>query len=312
MATFGPIAVAVIAVDMPFYRGRSRSYGRRRRYNRRRPAASTAVPRTTLAPRHQYLKLRTSFHLFTDPSVTAFYGCVLNLDNPSVPVQNLNAAVVGTPLVASPSLVNDRVALGYSEYGQIFKKFLVHGCKVVCHIDLENTQASNTAFNSSSCIWLPRIDNSTVTTGYQQVARLPMSFQNVVTFSRPTTVKRYFSTSKIQGRSVKLFNEYYYPWDLPVSSPTNGSTLQMYTEQIELGIRMNFRFTMTYYLSALEVKSDFSDPAAMAAVVKATLPGPGLSADRDPTHASFVDDSLSGVPLSTDHMRKLGVTRRRD
>lgn len=299
---------------MPFYRPR-RSFGRRRRYARRRPAASTAVPRTTLAPRHQYLKLRTSFQLLTNEAVAnGFYGVVLNLDNPSTPVRNTNPipAGAGTPIIASPAIDTDRIALGYAEYGQIFRKFLVHGCKVVCHIDLENTLSTNTAHNSASCIWIPRIDASAPALGYQQTARLPLAQQQVVTFARPTTLRRYYSCSKVQGRSVKLFNEYYYPWDLPMSAGGNASTLQMYTEGIELGVRMNFRFIMTYYMSALEVKSEFSDASAMAAVVKATLPGAGYQADRDPTHATFVEDSLSGVPLSTENMKKLGVTRRRD
>lgn len=296
---------------MPLYRAR-RSYGRRRRYNRRRPSTSASVPRSTLAPRHQYLKLRTSFSLQSNPAALGNYGVILSLDNPSDSIKALNVAVnlPTAAMVVTPGSSLNRVALGYAEYGQIFSRYLVHGCKVSATVALEPT-ASSVNNSSAAFIMVPRIDTVPIATEYEMTARLPLTTQHIATFSRPAYIKKYFSCSKIQGRSVKLFNEYYYPWTLPEGT-SGQSSLAIYTEALEAGTRMVFRFQMTYYMSAIEVKSQFSSATAFAAAEKASLPGAGPTYISDPTHADFVSESNSGVPLSTENMRKLGVTRRRD
>lgn len=298
---------------MPYYKGR-RSYGKRRRYGRRsrRPAASTAVPRTTLAPRHQYLKLRTSFAISTNATVTGHYGFILSTDNVGNPVKGLDTYPVApsAAAAANPPATNDRIALGYAEYGNIFRKFLVHGCKLQATVAYQGS--SDGVNNACSFVMVPRIDQTNITSNFFETSRLPLATQHVLTYARPLYLKRYFSNTKIQGRSVKLFNEYYYPWTLPVNTTDGQSSVHFQTEEVEIGSTLTFRFVLTYYVSALEIKSQFSSVAAAEAVVKATLPGAGYSADQDPTHADFVQDSVTGVPLSTVNMRKLGVTRRRD
>ena len=294
---------------MPFYRGGRRSYGRRRRYARRRPATSASVPRTTFAPRHQYLKLRTAFTITSDPASSLGIGNFFPLENPSRPQGGVLTGY--QPLITySPNNQEQLSCLGYAEYGQIFRRFLVHGVKFRCHCQLTNTASSNPANGSVQVTFVPRIDSTVISLAWQAIPRLPMAASMVTTFQRPAVFQRYYSLSKVQGRSVKLFDQYYHDWELPYATFLSGTSLQMYTEPIEAtNTRLDLRITMTYYISALDVKSDISG-AAMAVAAAVSEAGPGPEPLRDPEHAEFMNASTTGVPLSKNSLQKLGVTRR--
>lgn len=293
---------------MPFYRGGRRSYGRRRRYGRRRPPTSAAVPRTTFAPRHQYLKLRTSFTVTSDDTVNLPINMWYNLENPSAPHGGL---LTGSQVFTySPNTVPELACLGYAEYGNIFRRYLVHGVKFRAHCQLTNVASSNPSNGSVMLTFVPRIDNLPISLQSTSIPRLPLAASVVTTFQRPAVFQRYYSLSKIQGRSVKLFDQYYHDWTLPTASAA-GTSLMLYTERIETNTRLDLRITMTFYISALDVKSDIS-AAAAALVQQLAEPGPGPEPVRDPEHAEFMNASDTGVPMTKHSLQKLGVTRRRD
>lgn len=246
-----------------------RRYGRRRRYSRRRRAvASRAVPRTTFAPRHQYLKLRMSV---AGTSV----GNGINDANLRFTLDRMKKNFYETGQFAKESL-QPLYPLGYTEYGSIFSQYVVHGVK----FDITFSCLSSTTSGFSVTVGyayhtVPAIVDPAefpgTAAGY---ASYPLGGLFVVTHARPYRFKRYMSNSKIAGRKVNLFNNYIKDWETGTVTNPSELMLDMRVPVHPSGTIVNCQGTMTFYVSAVSVKEDIGLPGAFAAVSELTEPGP--------------------------------------
>lgn len=256
---------------MPYRRRRSMGYGRRRRFGRRRPSTGRSVPRTTLAPRHQYLKLRAAVNVdYTgDGTQPIRFGMPLDIMK----------GLVFSVLPINASNTSDVAPLGHTEYGNIFSKYVVHGVKFNLRFIFRFAPVNDgtRAYNIGICA------STTPDGGYKSgsaasLAAFPLGSMLTVTRDRPGYYKRYWSCSKVAGRSVSNFSDYIRLWEdsADPDDVTNhvNPKLVLTVRSSTVGINdiLLTTGTVTYYVSAVAVKEDISALGA-AAVNALTEPG---------------------------------------
>lgn len=278
-----------------------RSFGRRRRYGRRRPRranAGRAVPRTTLAPRHQYLKLKSSFVIEAQaPAATVRQvGFQLGLDSPPDCVRQL----FRTQLKSGEDTALPR---GWTEYGNIFDQYVVHGCKL--RISVSRSVAS-TAVQDTSIGFAARAQSNNVdaTTYQSSLASLPMGGRVFKPNDRAVVIKRYYNMSRIQGRAVTKFNDYFKQW----SDATATSWFSLVTTQ-QLDTYNDywyFNIDIVWYVSATAVKVETGVAAATVDLLANRADVSQLGEPETPLAADHQRGVNTGVVM---HKQNLGLKR---
>lgn len=273
-----------------------RRFGRRRRYaRRRRVATSRSVPRTTLAPRHQYLKLRMSIDMNytgTATPVPVRVGICLNRVRNSLTTYTPNPGVNNFSSVAP---------LGWTEYGNIFAKYVVHGVKFNLRHRYRIAKAENGYFqqNLIAGYALHTTQDGTIISNQSpsQLAAYPLGGFLYASAGRMGHLKRYVSNSKIAGRPVAQYSDYIHDWDgtLGTTPPAPNKLLMSFcTENIPINDTWAMEGTITFYVSAVAIKENITAGQAMA-VNALTDPGVPIG---EPSKADALDHEVllsSGV-----------------
>jgi len=285
---------------------RRRGFGGRRRFVRRRPNAARAVPRTTLAPRHQFLKLKGAANMFCiQYSSTSFNF------SPFVAISLSSVAdwlfsTVTTPVV-TPSAGAWYGAftnlLGFGAYSNLFQEYVLNAAKIRVSYQVKLTQPVNTAvailstegINYPPCTlyrsYAP-FDESDFPSEVTEWAAMPFGRQVMMVNDRPVVDKVYVNCNRLWGTRIRNRDRYVRAWaderaDVPadarayymarVGMPINGSSgnYQGYTIAVSIQV--------VYYLTAQAVYSKFAAPSfAEASMLASAVSGPPLG-DSVPT-----------------------------
>jgi len=263
-----------------YRRSSRRSFGRRRRYGRRRPSTGRSVPRTTFAPRHQYLKLRMDVDT-TAVGSGAQLGYLFVCDR----MQESFLNPIQFPAVTTT------FPLGYTEYGNLFSKYIVHGVKLNLWLRYRSGSANkNTLGVGDAYSTLDGTSTPASLVGSAEgIAAYPLGRFGVVTPERPYRIRRYMNNSKVAGVDVRKFDRFTKLWQLTSTDANTcfvGWTLK--TDSLPTGDSVTFCGTVTYYVSAVAIQQTIGGAAAAAALVEMT----------DPLKEDFGEPR---APLQTDH-----------
>lgn len=283
---------------MPYgYRRRGGRFGRRYRSRRRsfrgrrRPNVGRAVLRgTTLAPRHQLLKLKSSFSAqFTAPTSQAYSGaamCIF-LQNPANPFRDLP---VGAPLAP---LVQDgpTYARGWNAYKNLFTQYCVAGVK----IDL----AAQVNYDGLTHLFelitlqnpLAQTDPPALPAALNEWSSLPTGTRQVISHSSgyPCRFKRYINMNRLFGEVVKKHDKYVHLWPLASLNPggsdwLNGTFTAAIRDNSSSTAAYNLRCTisvrLTWYIHAMSVNTEID------------VNGPSAFMLKEMTEPTFVEDLL--------------------
>lgn len=269
---------------MPYRRGYRRGYGRRRRYGRRsrRPNAGRAVPRTSFAPRHQYLKLKSAFQLVAPAQgvgVDTYYR--IRLNNAYEPQQ--------TFAPAGWTWNGDHAPLGWNAYGSLFQRYVVHGVKVTMMPQLE-LATTKEQFNINSTItWAVTTDGGTSQVD-NNLRRMPISGLIQVTPGSNRVWKRYFNMNRIMGQPVVKYDRYYLDWGDTVA----GEAFLTFDVNGDIRFTNFLWITMVWYISAVSSNARAGDPAAFSGIKAMTVPFTG-GEQPDPVSADIREAINTGV-----------------
>lgn len=290
---------------MPRYYGRRRRYSRRRYgTRRRRPNAARATQRLTLAPRHQYLKLKwnwTGKPVYG--GVNDEYSHCWGLQTPFDPTRAASAgSFAGTQ-------GNQNSVLGWTQYQQLFSKYVVHGVKI------KMVMASNSVRTSDGSYQFQVITNVSpedcgfdgaggiIASLFSDMKARPYARSFIMNGDRPVVDKRYINMNRLFGEVVRKHDRYVHDWEDSGTTPVGNSRpgeYRMYmvdTANYQHGTGWPaINITMTYYISALYVKSDFLPPLAAALVADASAPLKMQVGDRtDPVAQEMREGLTTGV-----------------
>lgn len=247
---------------------RSRHYGRRRR-----PSAARAVSRVTLAPRHQFLKLKCAMQ-FTN---TAFSNdkCIFRfaLQHPAFLTQQ-STGVTPTEYGYKTFMLSGQFpfARGWDAYRHLFQQYCVHAVKIRGRL----TASALNGVHVSTMVHPGLMTTSTNWVGGGEVGGLPLGGQSALCDDSAHTIKRYVNMNKLFGESVKKHDRYIHAWDQAGTVP--GGTdeywrgffqVTMTPFQTMFGITpTNFYvmgvFTVTFYISAITVNTNVAPDTLMA------------------------------------------------
>lgn len=285
---------------MPYRRVRRR-YGGRRRYRRRSYPASRAVPRTTYAPRHQYLKLRMPVNFRAQGAVGGTTDATFRI------LLDKMSNGIGRTLWNAPS--TDTYPLGYNEYRSIFSKYIIHGLKI--NLTLSWYIATNDTF-TRNVGWayhtVPMGTNPSILTGTAaSLGAYPLGGTAMMSPMRPVRIKRYMNNSRVAGVDVRKFDRFTKLWVAPDDS-TNNCYLSWscIVDDVPENNTIQCTGTVTYYVSAIAIKEDIGQEAALAvdALTEAHVPEFG-----EPTEPTIDHESAlrSGVAQNKRTLSSLGL-----
>lgn len=283
---------------MPYRRSsRRRSYGRRRRYARRvrRPNAGRAVPRTTFAPRHQYLKLRTAFTLVApSPGTGTDTWFQLRLDNAYEP--EANSAPAGWVWNGS------HAPLGWNAYGSLFQRYVIHGVKVTV-LPLVDLASGSTSVNLNQIInWAVTTESGPTELG-NGLRQMPISgFLQTTSTGRNPIFKRYFNLNRIMGQRVAMHDRYYRAW----GDTTSGEAFIRFQVDGDIRLTNRLTFVMQWYISAVASNARAGDPAAFAALQSMTVPFYG-GEQPDPLSEAVRQGINTGVTTNKRALSEAGL-----
>lgn len=258
-----------------FYRRRSfrrnrggMRYGGRR--NRARPSASRATPRTTLAPRHQYVKLKyNGYFKNTNAAVSTSLVC-FSLQRPYGPFEP-------TPSV-NETVIQNSEARGYTAYSTLFGKYVVHGVKIVL-------QCTNAAALPGAMFVLthPTSAVNAATINSYTYASYPMGHTLPPSGNGEDFIchyKRYVNMNRVFGEIVKKHDSYVHVMD---STDTTNNGLGSFCVAIDTNTsgthNWKLAVVMTFYMSLLFVNSEVTAPSVQAQVIALSdpiTPGTGV------------------------------------
>lgn len=278
--------------------GRRRRFGTRsRRYGRRRrPSAARAVPRSSLAPRQQYLKLK---------SVTQLTCMLRSRDGENqadaIPIELglLYSNINYSPFAATPTQTPGNwmgtvpaEPLGYSAYKNLFQEYVMNAVKLRVQVNV-NPPYGTVWYNSSGPAYGPAVvANATYARTYApfadsefsndltEWAAMPNGRMSLLSAGNTFRDKMYISMNKLWGTRVKNRDRFVRNWadtlgDIPADALANC----MLSVWIPIGIAdgtgggsnmTNTTWTVsctiqqTFYLTAQAVMSFYTPPAAMA------------------------------------------------
>lgn len=273
---------------MPYRRryASRRRYGGRRMYRRsRRPniARSTLKGRLTMAPRHQYLKLKRVLSFNEDNSVApaaqdqAWVNLWLQAPNYYTTYTTTNYAADYT-----------FIPVGWEAYNNLFTKFVVAGVKIkmtFCSVGY-NRNASSAKHDTSFYVAINRsaFDIATVPAQIHEVEGGPYGEVHSVTPDKPLTLKRYVNMNSLFGEVVKKHDAYVHNW-ASVAAPTTPATsaqdpgifqIVMVSAGKLTGAQRDYfpsvRVQMTYFVHAIS-SNTFGDATALALAKANTVAG---------------------------------------
>lgn len=290
-------------------------YGsRRRRYSRRRygnVSRATLKGRLTLAPRHQYLKLKRVF-TFRDATIGVgpTPGNATQLGTIKIPLQLPGQS---TTLLGQYSDISSmQEANGWSAYQNLFQRYVIAGVKVkISGVADPYEWATPTSVASSYNVAVTRsafaYDVAGTPGSFDQAAISPYGVSGVITRDRPLLIKQYINMNSLFGEVVKKHDQYVHDWDATaVSDPTTKlGTLFICAATVHAlsGINRDwmpgFVVTCVYYIHALQVQP-LGAGAAQLAMLKA-VSEPGGYLGEEPNTSAFTVKAKEGhhpVPSS--------------
>lgn len=246
---------------MPYRRMSRRSYGRRRRYARRtrRPNAARAVPRTTFAPRHQYLKLKSAWTYFQSSGLQAKAPLLFRLDNAYQPVDN----AAGWTIEATQD------PLGWEAYSNLFSRYVVHGSKWTIRGSYQMVTNSTASYNAN-WNWAVQTDNTNAAANNDVLRSMPIGGSVFVSDQKPGFLKRYFNQNRVMGLAVTKYDRFFHEW-FDVSNANSHSWLRFVPETSAYANTI-LNITVTWYVSAVSSNAVAGDPAAVMALKQFTEP----------------------------------------
>lgn len=296
---------------MPYRYKRRRGSRYGRRYRRRRPNAARATIRGTLAPRHQYLKLKYCQYITdnagTNPLRTLSRQFVFGIQQPSRPYRN---TIVPQPTDLKEQFPSSS-CLGWDKYGTIFSRYCVHGVKIKVHV---TTQSNATdAWNVLDTV-VPEGNTSTAYTLSDIVAR-PYTRHFILNANRTLTFKRYINNNLVFGEVVKKHDRYVLDWPASgaIASGSNPGSyvINMLDTDQNTGTTSQspqFNITMTYYISALSINADPGVSAAMLKTISDPVNPDTLIGDQpEPNSAAWQTAQGTGVAQSKKNLSQLSA-----
>lgn len=272
---------------MPYgYRRRGGRFGRRYRSRRRsfrgrrRPSASRAVLRgTTLAPRHQLLKLRTAFNVTADETITAAYegfAFMLFLQDPSNPFRAISGPLFGIPVTDGPTF-----ARGWNAYKNLFNEYCVAGAKVELQATVDRVVATTNNQSFELLTLANPLSNLTASlvAPLNEWTSLPLGTRQSVSknIGYNTRFKRYYNMNRMFGEIVKKHDKYVHEWPTSGSSPTgsdftSGSLNVALHNASATGNSYSFTATInvkiTWYIHAMSVNTEITPSGPSMAFLK--------------------------------------------
>lgn len=290
---------------MPRYYGRRRRYSRRRfGMRRRRPNAARATQRLTLAPRHQYLKLKWNW--VGRPTYVGSndeYSHAWGLQTPFDPTRAASAATW------AGGAGNMSSVLGWTQYQQLFSKYVVHGVKIKLILSSNAIRNTDQSYNFQILTNVSPEDcgfdgpgGLTASIFADQRAR-PYARSTIMNGDRQFVDKRYVNMNRLFGEVVRKHDRYVHDWEDAGTTAVGNSRPGEYRLFMQDGAGVAhgngfpvINITMTYYISALYVKSDFLPPLAAALVADASAPLKMQIGDRtDPVAQEMREGLTTGV-----------------
>jgi hypothetical protein len=257
-------------------------YGRRYKFRRRRrsrPSAGRAVPRTTLAPRHQYLKLRATYAIdFAQSSLVDDHHSVQFALQ--MPYSSLWSASYTTVNPYSVFLRGSDAPLGWTSYQSLFSQYCVHGVKVVTKFQCQHADTCMYSIVEPDAVSTTR--NSAPDHPYAPAnLSRPGTKVTVGNQSQNWTDKRYINLNRLFGLSVKKHDAFIHGWkDAGSSDYSYDLRKGLYqigffriNPQKNDGLSFgNATVTLVYYLSAVNVRAEFLTTTEAAAVKAVSNP----------------------------------------
>lgn len=277
---------------------RRRFSGRRRYSRRRRPSVSRAVlpRRLTMAPRHQYLKLKRQV-VFIDstnlsvgalsPVTSGGFAFALQLPGSQLADGTANSWLRFSRYTSifDPSTE----ALGWTAYGSLFSKYVVAGVKIkITCSSVPYNQAASTwnleNFTGATTFSAYNLGDALSPTTYQDVVASPLGrVHGVLGRSKPLVIKRYISLNSLFGEIVKKHDSYVHQWTAtPATDPTTLAghfRLRWLQGGVSTGpgVTMDALPTCTaeivYYIHALWTNTKAVSPEAFAQLKNLSVAG---------------------------------------
>lgn len=190
--------------------------------------------------------------------------------------------------------------LGYTEYGNIFSKYIIHGVKlnwifryVQSTINSNHTVSIGVAFHTANGTTTP----SSLSGSAPAIATYPLGSIGVLTPDRPYRFKRYAANSKVSGVDVRKFDRFTKLW---VAAPDPNPIwlgLTCRTSLLPNGDSIQLLGSATWYVSAIAIKEqigtdptlvnmtvplkeDFGEPATPGVIDHGTLLSTGVAQNK--------------------------------
>jgi len=200
--------------------------------------------------------------------------------------------------------------LGYTEYGNIFAKYIIHGVKLKWTLRFTSTTPTHSStfgmcYHTSDGTAAP----TSVAGAPPLLAAYPLGSMGTVAPNKPYYIKRYMPNSKIAGVDVRKFDRFTKLW---MAAPDVNPIYQGFTCTMSLGgVSDNYQLagTTTWYVSAVAIKESIgTDPAAAAALKNMTVP---LTEDfGEPATPGVIDHQnllKSGVAQSKRSLQQMNM-----
>lgn len=294
---------------------RRRMYGsRRRRYSRRRygnVSRATLKGRLTLAPRHQYLKLKRVY-TFRDATIGVgpTPGNATQLGTIMIPLQLPGQSTTILGQYADVSSMQE--ANGWSAYQNLFQRYVIAGVKVkISGVADPYDWGAPSTWSSSWNVGITRTafayDSPGIPANFDQAAISPYGVSGVITRERPLLVKQYINMNSLFGEVVKKHDLYVHDWDSTAVTDTTTKLGNLFicaaTVHANSGTNRDwmpgFVVTCVYYIHALQVQPLGAGAAELAMLKAVSKPGGYLG--EEPSTSAFTVKAREGhhpVPTS--------------
>lgn len=246
---------------------RSRHYGRRRR-----PSAARAVSRVTLAPRHQFLKLKCAMQVTNVDSTDIYMKLRFPLQHPAYLTQQNTSGIENSYGYQTTMAAGQYpFARGWDAYGHLFQQYCVHAVKIRARINIDALNGCHV----SSMVHPGEMHDSSNWISGGEVGGLPLGSQTVINDQDTLTLKRYINLNKLFGESVKKHDRYIHDWDDALTIPPPGDYWRGFFQltvtpfQTLFGVTPSNFYTMvsltvTFYISAITVNTNVAPDTLFA------------------------------------------------
>jgi len=327
--------------------GRPRRFGGRRRA--RRPSAARAVVRGSFAPRQQYLKLKHSVTWYTfirnddeGPDGGSSNYFTINLGQMNHPYDQEAFVYAPAGLVAKGvwwSQYAEIPVLGYNQYSQLFKRYVVNSTKVSINGVVNYPQrvsTENTANTVGGNSWPTGGMPVTYTRAYapQSYADFPAdTLWGMMPHGRTLICdngrfhdKMYVKHNALQGGIVKQHDRYVRNWaDVTTQTDAAGAFANLlgfvhipspittpYTAGSQISATITMRIDLTFYVTAQVVYAyEGVSPAMMALAKEMTVPSTEPIGDLPPPPSLQLASAARGELVGLEEQQAVGRIPKR-